>query len=90
MKRRISLHITGRVQGVFFRHGARSEAQRLGILGWVRNEADGSVRIAAEGEERNLREFAKWCKTGTERSRVENIEEEWQDATGEFENFEIL
>ena len=47
----LSIRVTGKVQGVFFRASTREEAQRLGLCGWVRNEADGSVRIEAEGDE---------------------------------------
>lgn len=41
--------ITGRVQGVGFRWWTRSLAERLGIEGSVRNEADGSVIVRARG-----------------------------------------
>jgi acylphosphatase len=40
--------ITGRVQGVFFREGAKNEAQRLGLTGWATNRNDGSVEVVAE------------------------------------------
>jgi acylphosphatase len=43
------VHITGRVQGVSFRFWARSEAERLGLSGWVRNEPDGSVSALIAG-----------------------------------------
>lgn len=49
MERR-EIRYTGRVQGVGFRATARSIARRHGVTGWVRNEADGSVRMQAQGE----------------------------------------
>ena len=44
--RAVLVRITGRVQGVSFRVWTRIEAERLGLHGWVRNEADGSVSSA--------------------------------------------
>jgi acylphosphatase len=41
--------VTGKVQGVFFRHSARLEAKRLQIRGLARNLADGSVEVLAQG-----------------------------------------
>lgn len=48
----VQVRISGRVQGVSFRWWTQGEAERLGLTGWVRNEADGSVVavIAGPGE----------------------------------------
>ena len=48
--KRIHASVTGRVQGVCFRYATREEALRLGLGGWVRNRADGSVELKNEGE----------------------------------------
>jgi len=45
------VRITGRVQGVCFRVWTRDEASKLGLTGWVRNEADGSVVALIAGPE---------------------------------------
>ncbi|HEY1853877.1 MAG TPA: DNA polymerase ligase N-terminal domain-containing protein [Solirubrobacterales bacterium] len=42
--------VGGAVQGVFFREATRCRAEELGVLGWVRNEDDGTVRVHAEGD----------------------------------------
>jgi len=88
-KRRVEIKITGYVQGVFFRYGAKAEAERLGLTGFAKNEPDGSVTVVAEGEENNLQKLAEWCKNGTKYSRVEQVEARWREAEGGFSNFEI-
>jgi acylphosphatase len=44
------VRVTGRVQGVNFRHFVKSAADGLQIRGWVRNEPDGSVRAVLQIE----------------------------------------
>jgi|NOAtaT_7_FD_contig_31_3451639_length_493_multi_2_in_0_out_0_1 acylphosphatase len=64
MIKRIQIRINGRVQGVYFRKGAQQKARELMLKGFVRNEADGSVYIEAEGAEDKLNEMAEWCHNG--------------------------
>ena len=49
---RLHLTIHGRVHGVFFRHGARQVAERLGLVGFVKNCPNGCVEVLAKGEGR--------------------------------------
>lgn len=62
--------VRGRVQGVFFRASTKSCALDLNIKGWVKNQADGSVLIEAEGKEENVRELIEWCHEGSAHSDV--------------------
>ena len=66
--------ITGHVQGVFFRAGARERAVSLGVTGWARNNADGSVEMYAEGGLEALQAFERWCERGSDAARVEKVE----------------
>lgn len=73
----VKLRITGRVQGVFYRHSTRIQAQRLALTGWVRNLADGSVEALASGPRPALEELIEWCKEGPPNARVDQVEVKW-------------
>ena len=87
---RLVIRVYGQVQGVFYRHTARSHAEKLRLTGWVQNETDGSVTIAAEGEATALEKFLEWCRKGPPLANIEKVDVEWQEATGEFKRFDIL
>lgn len=87
--KRIEVRIYGQVQGVFFRQGVKEMAEELGLTGWVRNEADGSVKIVVEGKEENWQKLIEWCKKGTSWAKVEEVKVERQEASGEFSSFVI-
>lgn len=87
--KRVHLRITGIVQGVFFRAYTRDKARALGLSGWVRNCADGSVEAVAEGPESELKQLVAWCDQGSPSSEVERVECRWEDARGEFAGFSV-
>ena len=70
----ISITISGRVQGVFFRQSTREVATRLGITGEVRNLSNGDVHIIASGKKPQLDELSEWCKTGPEKAIVKKVD----------------
>jgi len=88
--KQVHIFVSGTVQGVFYRHNARKKAKELGIKGWVRNLYDGRVEVTAEGEEEDLKKFIEWCKKGPELAFVENIEVEWNDYKGKYEDFSVV
>ncbi len=90
MRQCSTIKVFGRVQGVFFRHSARHEAEKLGLRGFVKNEDDGSVYMEVEGEEENIRKFVEWCRKGPPFANVERVEEQWGTGNGRFSSFEIL
>lgn len=65
--------IEGCVQGVGFRWATRTWANRLGVAGFVRNEADGSVYIEAEADEAAMDQFLEWCQHGPSGADVERV-----------------
>ena len=86
----ISATVYGRVQGVYFRYFVRDIARTLGLKGYVYNLVNGdAVEVHAEGDIRRLEELIKQLKTGPPGARVENIEIEWSDYSGQFDDFNI-
>ncbi|MBA4053516.1 MAG: acylphosphatase [Marivirga sp.] len=74
MKEHISILISGKVQGVFFRASAKEKADELGIVGFVTNQPNGSVYIEAEGNKEQLNDLKTWCQTGPRRAQVDSVE----------------
>jgi acylphosphatase len=68
------LYIRGRVQGVFFRDWTVATARGFGLVGWVRNRADGSVEVLASGPADRVAAFVARCHDGPDRARVEAID----------------
>lgn len=86
---RLSAQITGRVQGVGFRHFTRVTARDLSVSGWVRNEHDGTVRLEAEGPRSDLERLLDAVRKGPSAARVEHVNVEWEAATGQFSGFTV-
>ena len=90
MKKLVHIIISGSVQGVFYRAEAREKAEELDLTGYVRNMPDSRVEILAEGEEKNLREFIKWCYNGSNNAVVNEVKVKWAEYEEKFDKFEIL
>jgi len=88
---RVRLHarIHGRVQGVFYRATTRREAAALGLCGWVRNCADGTVELVAEGPRPACEELLRRCHQGPPAARVSEIDATWGEPTEELSPFSV-
>lgn len=68
------ISVFGDVQGVFYRYHAKKEAQKLGLVGWAKNELDGSVTILVQGENDKIDKFIDWSWAGSPLARVEKVD----------------
>ncbi|MCL6450517.1 MAG: acylphosphatase [Acetobacteraceae bacterium] len=89
MRVRAHVWVSGLVQGVLFRAHTRSEAQRLGLGGWVRNLPDGRVEAVFEGEDTDVKRAVEWCRRGPPEARVTGVEVRWEECRDEFPHFVI-
>lgn len=88
MHKHYNITITGKVQGVFYRAGTRQMAELLGLKGFVRNQADGSVYCEAEGEEELLVKLIQWCHHGPDQAQVSYVSVE-EGPMQHFAGFDI-
>ena len=82
--------VHGRVQGVYFRAFTARHATNLGLTGYVRNTGSGDVEVHAEGERDQLLKLVERIEKGPPSARVEEVQQQWSTATGDFPSFEIL
>jgi len=89
MRESITIRVTGTVQDVGFRYRAWQEARSLGLVGFVRNEPDGSVCLEAEGERAALDSLVAWCRKGPSSADVRHIEVSENHQPKHFSEFVI-
>lgn len=68
--------ISGRVHGVGFLDWMERRAQALGVHGWVRNRADGSVEALVAGDADAVEELLRLCRRGPRLAEVSSIVDE--------------
>jgi acylphosphatase len=67
------------VQGVFFRESTRQRAQELGLSGWVRNQADGSVECCFIGSRDACEQALSFVQQGPPTASVSRVDVEWEE-----------
>jgi acylphosphatase len=81
--------ITGVVQGVGFRYFVVDVAAEVGAVGWVRNLRDGRVELVAEGSRTAIELLLTQVRRGPRAGRVDQVDQVWEQATGEFRSFGV-
>ena len=88
-KMQIYVLISGKVQGVGFRNFTQTNARQLGINGYAKNLANGKVEVVAEGEKLKLISLIEKLWEGPRASRVDDIEIEEREFSGEYKTFGV-
>ncbi|MFW9831190.1 MAG: acylphosphatase [Candidatus Thorarchaeota archaeon] len=71
--RAIRAIVHGLVQGVFFRAYTRDKAHQLNIVGWVRNNRDGTVECYAQGPDEAIEKFIEFLHHGSPSSQIDDV-----------------
>lgn len=85
----ISLRISGKVQGVWFRASAKDAAISIGVKGKVWNEPNGDVGAIAQGTQEQIDAFIDWCKKGPPLARVSDVKVAYVTSSEIYDSFEI-
>lgn len=70
----VHAHVSGQVQQVGFRQACRQVARSVGLVGWVRNLADGRVEVWAQGDAEGVDRLVEWLWSGPAMSVVTGVE----------------
>ncbi len=89
MEKRLEAVISGRVQGIGYRAFVEIKAIALGLRGYVKNLADGSVEVVAEGEEAMLEKLLDALENGNPLAKVQGIRRNWSGSKGGYRGFVI-
>ena len=82
--------ITGKVQGVGFRHWLYKAAVQKKINGWVKNNISGEVEALLIGNEMEIDNLIKLCKKGPPSSKVAKFEVQNYQKEHFGKSFEII
>jgi len=89
MTKHLDIIIKGKVQGVFYRASTKAVADQLGVKGNIKNEPNGDVAIAAEGDSIALDMFLDWCNEGPQDAEVTSVESN-EGELKNYRNFDIV
>ena len=89
-KTAVNIIIKGKVQGVGYRYFTLKKAQELHIIGWVRNQSDGTVALFGQGNKNNLELLIEILQQGPSFSKVDDVIVNWEHAQAEYIDFVII
>ena len=85
----VDVRVSGGVQGVYYRASARREGVLLGLCGWVKNLADGSVALRLQGDPAAVDRMLDWCRVGPPAASVSRLEVGDAPPDGTLDGFEV-
>lgn len=90
MRDEICCIVSGRVQMVMYRDFAQRKARSLGVVGTVKNLADGTVEVVAQGTPDQLKSYIEKLNEGSILSKVDEVAVEWRSSRNAYDDFTIV
>jgi acylphosphatase len=84
-----AISVQGDVQGVNFRYFAKKTAKTLGLVGWTKNEHDGTVSVFIQGDPEMAQKFIDWAKSGSPMAMVESVSVDLAETDEGLKDFEV-
>lgn len=85
----IEAHVSGRVQGVWYRAFVQTTAVALGLTGYVENLPDGRVHLVAVGDPERVNALLEALKEGPPGAEVERVDARVYSGPETFADFSI-
>lgn len=86
---RAEIEVTGRVYGVHYAGTVVSQANRLGLQGFVTEHPDERIELVVEGDREDIEELIDWCQhDGPPSARVDNVQVKWAEPEGTYVQFD--
>ena len=82
--------VSGKVQGVAYRAYVQDSATLLELVGYVRNNQDGTVAVLAQGAPDILKSFVEYLYEGSLLAQVEGVSVEWGSPRIAYTEFSVL
>lgn len=83
------IKISGRVQGVGFRHYVEQKAREFNLSGWAKNTVEGGVLVMVQGDREVLDTFCDYLQIGPTRARIDKISKQEMKILGKLHGFEV-
>lgn len=82
--------VSGKVQGVMYRTYVQEAATNLALVGYAKNEPNGTVTVVAQGTPDVLKEFVEYLYEGSSLSSVETVAVDWGSIYKTYDEFSVL
>lgn len=89
MKKSTRLFLTGSIQSMFFEQFIKSNADKVGVKGYLRKLEDGRMEIFIEGDNEKVDKMTAICRRGTQYTQLRNVEEK-EEKFQDFKEFKVL